>query len=409
MTVTPEKVADVDEGASPELELGGMTAEELATFEAMRAGRDVPVTDGGDDAGAADDTDAGVVDAAGSDDADDADTGASGDDSRTEAPEGDKRAPPKTINYHKHLREIRKRDDAAAALQAKLDGATQETRKEREERLRLDERTKMLLDAISAKPKAETTAAPKEEPDPEPNVDDDPLAHSAWTSRELRRTQKIIQDIQSGQTKQQETSAAEREEREVYSTFTADLEREAQADPTFGEAFVHLRESRYRELGAIYAGIDITDPAQCATLSTADQAALSQNIQRAFHNEQMLVAREAMKKGVSPAKSVKFLAVARGFAPKAAETVPAKTNGVAKTNGATKPAVNGQGRPTVGQELQAIREGQAASKSLSDASGSPGGTITPERIAEMSNEEFEEFYASIPKSQFDRMMGKVPQ
>ena len=121
--------------------------------------------------------------------------------------EGERRQVPKTISYGKYQREIKKRDDAAAALQAKLDGSTAETRKEREERVRLDERTRMLLDAINAKPKA-ADPAKTEDADPEPDGEDDPIAHAAWTGRELKRTQKIIQDIQSGQAQRDTATAA---------------------------------------------------------------------------------------------------------------------------------------------------------------------------------------------------------
>ena len=61
------------------------------------------------------------------------------------------------------------------------------------------------------------------------------------------------------------------------------------------------------------------------------------------------------------------------------------------------------------EELAAIREGQANSKSLSDGGGSPGGDITPERLASMSDDEFQEFYDSMPKNKMDKLMGKTLQ
>lgn len=407
--VNPEKIADIDEGTQSELDIGGMTADEQAAWDAMKGGRDIPA--GGDNDDGKDPPAGDVLDASDDDDDPGSDLDQSAGDGAREEPVVDpqRRQAPKTISYGKYQRESKKAQDAAAALQAKLDGAIAETRKEREERLRLDERTKMLLDAISAKPKAQE--AKTEDTDPEPNGEEDPLGHAAWTSRELRRTQKIITDIQSGQTRQQADTKAERDAASLYNTFEADLRQEATTDPTFPEVFNHLRESRYRELGFIYAGIDINDVTQCNTLSPQDQSVLSQNIQRAFHNEQMLVAKESLSRGIRPAKVVANLARARGYVPKAAETP--KPNGKSPNGTGSSPQIrmpaNGQARPSVGEELQAIRDGQANSKSLSDAGGSPGGTITPERLGAMTEEEFEEFYESIPKNQFDRLMGKIPQ
>ena len=399
--VDPEKVPDVDEGQTSDLEIGGMTAEEQATWDAMKAGRDIPEAGGENDA--AQDNDA-SPDAGGGDGAD-SDAGDSTVDNAERVAEGDgeKRVPPKTISYGKYQREQKKKDDALAALQARLDGAVKETATEREQRLRLDERTKMLLDAISAKLTVEAKA--DEPADPEPDGEDDPIAHAAWTSRELKRTQKIIQDIQTG-TKQRDTAtAAENEERQVYDTYENDLKREATADPSFAEAFVHLRESRYTELGFIYAGIDINDKAAVdAALTPEQQGKLAQDIQRSFHNEQMLVAREALSKGKSPAKVVANLARARGWKAPAAGAVAKPANGAASA----KPA-NGAAKPTVGEELAAIREGQAASRSLSDGGSSSGNDITPERLAAMTEEEFQDFYDSMPKAKLDRMMGKTLQ
>ncbi|MFZ1154059.1 MAG: hypothetical protein WAN93_04055, partial [Solirubrobacteraceae bacterium] len=311
--VNPEKIADIDEGTQSELDIGGMTADEQAAWDAMRSGRDIPASGGGDDGGGEDHSDWTVLDAADDDDDNGIDPAvAAGDGTgKDKTADGERRQVPRTISYGKYQRESKKAQDAAAALQAKLDGAIAETRKEREERLRLDERTKMLLDAISAKPKAQE--AKTEDTDPEPNGEEDPLGHAAWTSRELRRTQKIITDIQSGQTRQQADTKAERDATSLYNTFEADLRQEATTDPTFPEAFNHLRESRYRELGFIYAGIDINDVTQCNTLSPQDQSVLSQNIQRAFHNEQMLMAKESLSKGFRPAKVVANLARVRGY------------------------------------------------------------------------------------------------
>ncbi len=405
--VNPEKIADVDEGAQSDLDIGGMNAEEQATWDAMRAGRDLPTEGGTDAENGADRSDDGGGDDS---DGDGTDTAADPAHDVDQTAQAEKRVA-KTVSFHKHQRKLKEAEDKAAALQAKLDGAMQETAKEREQRTRLDERTKMLLDAISAKPKP-ATEKPATETDPEPDGEDDPIAHAAWTARELKRTQQTIKAIQEGTQKRETESAAEREQRTIYDTYENDLKREAMADPNFPQAFVALRESRYTELGYIYTqqyadgGIDINDKAAVdATLTPEQQVRLSQDIQRSFHDEQMLVAREALSKGRSPAKAVLSLARARGWKPEAAAVVPAKASG----NGAAAPARQVAAKPTVSEELAAIREGQANSKSLSDAGGSPGGDITPERLATMTDDEFDEFYNSMPKNKLDKLMGKTLQ
>lgn len=378
----------------------GLSAEEQAQFDAMQ-GRDSGIAPAADrEAAATDGAGADGVDADA--DGEDADivVGAATDSGPDGTPADAQRRTPKTISYGRHQRDLQD-------LQAKLDGAVAETAKEREARVRLDERTKQLLEAIQSRPApvAPDAAAAAAAGDPEPDQEADPIGHLQWQNRGLA---KQFKDLSSGRQQEQEQTAAQREEAGVYRVYEADLTREAQADPAFADAFVHLRETRYRELGFIYADIDITDPAQCALLSPEDQVKLSDNIQRSFHNEQMMVARQALQSKKSPAKVVANLARARGFVPKAA----APTNGAAKpTNGAAPavpaartvaPAAGG----SVTDQLQAIREGQEASRSLSDAGGSPGGTITPERLATMSDDEFAEFYDKMPKGRFDQIMGK---
>jgi hypothetical protein len=394
--------------------LGGLTAEEQAAFEAM-TGEGAPADGKGeaelepDIDRAAEDDDYDDPEPDGASDGDpaprDGDGVKSGDKPGEESPA---RKPPKTINYGRHQKELQKAAKEREDLQKQLDAAKKEAQENREARTRLDERTKLLLEAINTKAPA-APAAPKENTDPEPDADADPLGHSQWEIRQLKKT---VSDLTAGRQQEQEVSAAEQEERQVYGEFSASLEQEARSDETFAEAFVHLRETRFRELGFIYADIDITDTAQCNTLTAAQQAQLSRSIQEAFYNEQIMTARAARQAGRNPAKVVKSLAIARGWQPKAAAgdppaDPPPRTNG--KGNGKDHaPPARREPPPSVSDQLDAIRRNQQDGKSLSDAGGAEGGEITAERLANMSNEEFERFYESVPKDKFDRMMGKVP-
>lgn len=325
--------------------------------------------------------------------------------------DGAARTPPRTISYGRHQKELAKAEQARADLQAQLDGSRAETTKEREERLRLDERTRMLLDAINTK-QPPAAAAPPADTDPEPDVEADPIGHALWGNRKL---QKRLDALESGQVRRQEETAAQTEEQQVYAALTNDINRVISgdpvrgiaADPTMADAFVHLRETRYTELGWIFANIDVNDPAQCATLSQDQQAQLNDRIQRTFHNEQMLVARQSIEARRSPADVIRNLARARGWAPKAAEPPAAAPPAARPANGAAPPAARASAPPSsVKDQLAAVRENLDASRSLSDAGGSPGGQMTPERLVAMSPAEFEDFYNRMPKENFDSLMGK---
>ena len=392
----PERLDDPSE-----MDFGGeeLSAEELAQLDAMRSGER---SDAGGDAG----------DGEGSDEVDDGAHGVGdgetelaraegdGDAGGAEGRQPDKRPTPKTINYGRYQREKSALEKRLAEQEAILNAEREGRKKDTERMTRLDERTKMLLDAINAKPKVAAEEAKGPE-DPEPDENDDPLGHAAWVGRELKREREarlaLEKDIREGR----QTAEAQSEEQRLLNDYSSEIELAARSDPAFADAFVHLRETRYRELGFIYAGIDILDPKECATLSQEDQAALSRAIQQSFSNEQLMVAKEARQKRMPVARTIMNLARARGFTPKKAEAEPA-------SNGSQVPAKkNGAARRSVGEEIASIREGAQAAKSLSDAGGSPGGAIDLSRLADMSDEEFEEVYNSIPKAKFDRMMGKT--
>lgn len=397
-----------DAGPGP---IDGLSADEQAQVDAMMRGEggtppgDAPA-DGND----------GIVDDGEDGDGDgeppaaaDAPAPREGDTPAAREPAEGERPAPKTVSYGKYQRELLKIEGERQKLQTALETARGETVKEREERLRLDERTKLLLDAISRK--APVSAADAAPADPEPDGEADPIAHLQWSNRQLRRT---VDDLQSGQTRQRELTAAETEERGVYAALESDINRTAASDPTFISAFDHLRESRFQELGFIYSGIDINDKAAVdAALTPAQQSKLAENIQRSFYNEQILVARQSLAAEKSPAAVIRNLARARGWVAKApevpadgGEAPPAPRGGApaARAPAARAPAA----APSVREQLNAVRDNLDASRSLSDAGGSPGGQMTPQRIAEMTPEEFERYYDSVPKDQFDKMMGKVP-
>lgn len=421
----PENVDDDSHGqdrSAPEREGDGiddeLSEQELAALSSMRTGerdaegREEPEPAGDDDGTDEPDADQDGVDA---DDtaaaAGDRDQGA-GDDRGQQQ----EQRRPKTINYGRHQRELAKRDTRLTELEALLNTERAERKKSDERSTRLDERTKLLLDAINAKPKAEE----KGPEDPEPDENEDPIAHASWTRRELRRTQDRIQRLEQGVTTDREQRQQESAEERELRDFTNEIQTIAGSNPDFADAFVHLRESRFYELGDIFAGIDINDRAECAKLSMDEQKALSAKIQQSFAQEQAMVYREAKRNSRSIEQTIMRLAKARGFTPKQREQQQQDDDGAERRErpqqreaGARRdvaPAARRQQAPdrSVSDEIDNIRSAAGASRSLSDAGGSPGGNIDLARLADMDDDDFADILNSMSKSKLDRLMGKQP-
>lgn len=424
-----EQIPDVDAGSEPEVNSSGLTAAEQTEFDAMKNADRAPPAEGepAPDAGEHVDPEPGEADDAGDDDAGEADDAMDGDAAGTDArkdaaPKLDadgkpiKDGKPRTISYNKAERERKKLADRLAA--AELD---RDSFKERFNRL--DERTRVLLEAINtraAPAKVEPPPDPKVT-DPEPDENDDPIAHASWTRRELGRTQAAMADLAKRFDGDVSSRAAQTQQSDLVGRYTQDIEGAIAADPTFAAAYEIVRESRYTELGQFFAGIDINDPEQVKTLTAEEQGALKDRIVHTFNGEQLEVAKNAFGRKQSPSKYILGLARARGFDPaKAAADIAARaTAGDGNGNGSAAPAArapaatNGRQqplipakKPTASEELQAIRDGQAASRSLSDAGGSPGGAITADAILKMGDDEFADLYARLPKAQLDALMGK---
>jgi len=405
---------DDDGGAGDDGSADGLSAAEQAEFDAMRRGEAGGDREAGADRNAGDgdgegaDADADGMGDAG-DDADDRDAGepdAGAGDARTDkdAQADPAKRRPKTIAYGRYQRE--RAEDAR-----KLKEATEALQREKEQRARLDERTRMLAEAFKARDAAPAAAEQQQEdPDPEPNRDEDPIGHLEWRNRKLEAT---VNELRTGQQQRETREQAQTAEQALFNDYTADLENAAQADSSYADAFATLRDSRFYELGMIFAGIDVNDAAECAKLSTEDQQRLSTAIQQSFANEQLLVAREAKRLGKRPSEIVMGLAKARGFQKKAA---PAPAVDPAADAAAPVPVKRAPGGkvPSVKDEIANIREGQAAARSLSEGGGSPGGGLPDlSRLADMPDDEFEAVYNEIrgnPKAsaQFDRSLGKVP-
>lgn len=221
----------------------------------------------------------------------------------------------------------------------------------REMHTRGDERLRLLTQAMQGGPQA---AGQPQAPAPAvPTPEEDVFGYIAHLKSE-------IEALRGGQQQMTEEQRAEREFNTTVTSYQADIQRFAQAEPSFGDAYQHLIQSRAQEL--LLNGVP------------------ESQINRAIQADELAIVRAAIASGVSPAERVFQMAKLRGFAPK---LPPAAA--------ATSPVENAADRTA------RIQAGQSAARSLSGAGGAPASEMSLERLAEMSEAEFEAYAAQNPK------------
>lgn len=336
-------------------------------------------------------------------------TDAPDDDDDDETPlvpaQGDPSAPspraPRRVSYSKFHRTEKQLIDALAKLS------------EREQtQARLDERLRILNEALTT-PTPSQQQAPVDQ-DPEPDPEADIFGHNAWLKRQLVRTQESIRDMQEG-SRQAATA------NQVHETYLSDAQGFASKEPNFLPAYQFLMTSRITELAEYFFGKDMT--AEGAMLTPQELS----RIRSTISDEERQLVTTALRSGKSPAQRVFSIAKARGFRPPAAAPSPSETNGrmrsamaAAKTNGAgngaaaptatpgslaAAPAANGNGSSTVRDEVERIRSGADASLSLSNGGGASPVTLTAEKLANMPQDEFNELVDRMSPAEIKRLMG----
>lgn len=295
---------------------------------------------------------------------------------------------PQRVNYHKFRRAREERDKARTELQA-----------EREQRQRLDERYKMIVEALqvgdkqAAKP-GEAAAADPNELGPMPDPKEDIFAFAEWQARKIAQMENRINGtetrVQQADTEQQRTSA-----------YASDVREFVGKNPDWQHAYDFLMATRVVELGA-QMGLDIIggDQPSAEQLSKIEKTVLAEERQLrdiAFENRQ------------SPAKQVYLMAKARGYR---AAPVQQQNGGAAPAaaaaaaaNGAAKPAANGGGKPTVSDAVRAAKNGVATNATLSSGGGAPETTLTANQVAAMSQEEFAAFMETASPDQMRAVLG----
>ena len=223
---------------------------------------------------------------------------------------------------------------------------------------RADERMRLLSEAMS-RPQQEQQ---QEQQPPDPEVDI--FGAHKWAVGEINRLK-----AQVGETAKQtqEQQAAQNAERELHSAYLADAREFSGKTADFPTAYQHLLVARDRQLTKIGYS--------------------AQERQSLIHDEEKGLVQRAIKLGRSPAEMLYELSQELGY--KKAEPVQ------------EQPVVNGK----AAEQIDKIKQGQEASKSLSSAGGSPTDVLTAEALANMSEDEFAAWMAKTPKHQQRAMMG----
>lgn len=311
---------------------------------------------------------------------------------------------PKRVSYNKY----RRVEDEAKKTKADLDTARAQNAKSAETQARLDERLRLINEALKPAEAAQV------DEDPEPDPEKDIFGHNAWLKRQLVKERETTNDRFNRIESERQAATADNE---IASTYVADAQHLAATEPNFLPAYQYLMSVRIQQLANYHFGKDLTDPA-AAPLTGPELAKIKSEVGR---EERQLVS-QAIKSGKSPAAAVYAMARMTGFRPAApgaapvAATAPAAGNGAgtgsapavaAAVAAATPAAGNGAApaaKPSVRQEIAAIKAGQEAALSLSAGGGAPAPILNAEKLANMPEEEFGALLDKMSRGELQRVM-----
>lgn len=250
-----------------------------------------------------------------------------------------------------------------------LQEARAENRDIREKYARLEERTNLILQQLNRQPQAEQ---PQKEADPEPNPDEDIIAHHAWLARQFKAMKDASSQQQQEQTRiRQETQQAQQMEQAIWDTWTFDTDRYSKENPDFPNAAKWLADTRNQQLAAI-GSID-----QRLSTQRARDAQINAEL------KQIIVT--AAQQGRSPAEVVYQFAQSYGY----------------------KPAEGGQEQRNGADTVQDLANRQERHRSLSDAQGGEAPKrLDAKALASMSDAQFKKLMSDPSKAaEIDRIMG----
>jgi hypothetical protein len=278
------------------------------------------------------------------------------------------------------------------------------------ESTRLNERLAIINEALATPANQQQTQqqAP-EDPEPDPTVDI--FAYSQWQGRQMKKLADNLNEVRTGLTRQEE-------ERQYERTYTTDVNTFARAEPNFIPAVQHLANMRNEQL-------KIANPA-------LDEAGR----QRVIAAEERRLVQACLAEQKSPSQKLYELAKAYGYQPKTKEEIAA-----ARNPGQQQPqqqrqqpqqrqpqgdpnALDNVARQPIQQRQQpqqqqrhlgpaadpnatiaAVRSGMEANQSLSQMGGGAPMQLTPDMVANMSEEEFAALTERLSEGKLRELLG----
>lgn len=232
----------------------------------------------------------------------------------------------------------------------------------RENYTRVDERLKMLSEAVSQPDPATVAPAPEEDAEIDPEQD---------VIAAVKQIGKTLKNIQTQTTDMRAQTDAERQTASLVSTYRQDSATFRQQTPDFMDAYNFLLAKREAQLKALGYG--------------------DNDIRVTLYNEEMNLASRALNMGQSPSQQIYALSQSMGYT-KAAPVAPAASPAAAGAPAAPAAPAAPQA-PSVTAEIDRIKAGQATSRSLSSGGGAAGEELSLEALANMPDKEFAKFMA----------------
>lgn len=235
---------------------------------------------------------------------------------------------------------------------------SEEKTRQAEEKLRtseavIAERLRILTEAAHAAMPPAPVAAPV----PVPDVDTDPVGHFRAVAQQQARELADMKAVLSGFSEQQNQARAAAEMRAWGEAQERDF---MSREPSYADATNYLLAGRHAELEAI----GISDPAER---------------QRIIQNDVTQIAAKSRQDGVNFAERIFNLASKRGFQKQAAApVVPALDTDAPLPDRAAR-----------------VENGRANSTTIAGAGSPPARTMSPDRIANMSERDFANYVAKI--------------
>jgi hypothetical protein len=256
---------------------------------------------------------------------------------------------------------------ALKEARTKAKAAEEELAKYRENYTRVDERLKMLSEAVSQPDPPPAPEVPEAPIDPEQDI----FGAYKQQQKQLGKLMATIESLQAGQTEMVQQTAAERQTSVMVSSYKQDAAAFSQKQPDFTEAYNFLLGKREQQLKALGHSDD--------------------DVRSILYNEEMNLASRALGAKRSPAEQIYALAASMGYAKAAPQTAAAAATAAAPVAPAAAAAPAAPATPSVTAEIDRIKAGQASSRSLSTGGGAAGEEISLEALANMPQKQFEAF------------------